>query len=491
MKTFFFLRSTVIIFFYLLPLFFFSNAQRVITLEQALEEAEKNSPTMRQARLQLEQNRQNLVAQRASLKSKFSLGVTPIAYGHQKNFNEHLGEWVTTENTSSMGTFSVVQPVKLTDGTISLQNNLKWQDSYSSYGGNQFKGFSNDLSLRINQPVFTYNRTKMALKELELAYENSQLYYAIQMLSVEKMVTQAFYTVHQAQQDLEISREEYANRKISFDIIQNKVEAGLSAKEEAFQAELDLLTSESNLYNKEVHLENTRDNFKQMLGIPLDVELVVLAEINVKTVKVDLKQAIERGLSSRMELKQRQIDIEEGLFRITEAKAFNEFKGDISVNLGLFGENEKFPKIYETPVNNQDISVSFTIPIYDWGEKKARMKAAQAAQDIRVYNFEDEKINISLDIRKVVRELVNLQNQIIIAKKNEENATRTYDINLEKYKNGDLTSMDLNLVQNQLTQQKQNLTNALIQYKLGLLDLKIQTLYDYEKEIPVVEKLEK
>ena len=465
---------------------FSTQAQRAITLEIALEEAEMNSPSMRKARLQLEQYRQNLLAQRASLKSKFSLALTPIKYGHRRQFYENLGEWITTENTSSMGTFSVVQPIKFTDGTISLQNRLSWQDSYSSLSDNKFQGFSNDLALNINQPIFTYNRTKMSLKELELAYENSQLNYAIMMLSVEKSVTSAFYSVHQSQQDLEISKEEFANRKKSFEIIQNKVEAGLSAKEEAFQAELDLLTSQSNLYNREVSLENTLDNFKQMLGISLDEEVVVLAQINVNPVKVDLKQAIEMGLSSRMELRQRQIDIEEGLFRITETKAINEFKGDVSLNLGLFGENEKFPKIYETPVNNQDISVTFTVPIYDWGEKKARLKAAQAAQDIRIYDFEDEKINISLDIRKVVRELVNLQNQIEIAKKNEENATLTYDINLEKYKNGDLTSMDLNLVQNQLTQQKQNLTNALIQYKLGLLDLKIQTLYDYEKGVNVM-----
>ena len=462
------------------------KAQRVVTLEQAIIEAEQNSPTMRQARLSLEQHSQSLVAQKAALKSRFSLGLTPISYDHQRRFNEDIGEWITAENTSSMGTFSVAQPITATDGTIMLKNSLKWQDSYSSLGGNKFTGFSNDLSVSLNQPIFTYNRTKTALRELELQYENSQLHYAIQMLSVEKYVTMAFYSVHQAQQEFEIGKEEYANRRNSYEIIQNKVEAGLSAKEESFQAELDLLTSQSNLYNQEVNLENRRDNFKQLLGISLDEEIVVLAEVSVSPINVDLKQAIERGLNSRLELRQRQIEIEEGLFRIIETKAFNEFRGAIDLNVGLFGDNEKFPNIYETPVNNQNISLSFTVPIYDWGEKKARLKAAQAAQDSKVFNLEDEKINISLDIRKVVRELVNLQNQIVIARKNEENATLTYEINLEKYKNGDLTSMDLNLVQNQLTLQKQNLTNALIQYKLGLLDLKIQTLYDYENNRAVI-----
>ncbi|MDR2927012.1 MAG: TolC family protein [Cytophagaceae bacterium] len=465
-------------------------AQRVITLEQALEEAEKNSPTMREARLSLEQNHQNLVAQRAALKSKFALNLTPIAYSQGRRFSSDIGEWITTENTSAGGSFSVIQPVAVTDGTVTLQNNFSWQDSYSSFGNsNQFKGFSNNASLRIDQPIFTYNRTKMTVRQLELALENSQIYYATRLLSVEQQVTQAFYTVHQAQMDVEIGNEEYKNRKLSYDIIQNKVEAGLSAKEEAFQAELDLLTSESGLYDKRVNLENQLDNFKQFLGLPLDEDLVALAAINVDTVQVQLQQAIERGLSSRMELRQREIEIEEGLFNITQTKAMNEFKGNIAVNVGLFGEDEKFPSVYDRPVNNQDIAVSLTVPIFDWGENKARRRAAQAAQEIREYNFEDEKVNIALSIRQVVRNLIKLQNQIVIARKNEENATLTYNINLEKYKNGDLTSMDLNLVQNQLTQQKLNLTNALIHYKLELLNLKIQTLYDYEQGAPVVPNL--
>jgi hypothetical protein len=40
--------------------------------------------------------------------------------------------------------------------------------------------------------------------------------------------------------------------------------------------------------------------------------------------------------------------------------------------------------------------------------------------------------------------------------------------------------MDLNLFQNQLSEKKMNLTNSLISYKLELLNLKIQSLWDFE-----------
>ena len=100
-------------------------------------------------------------------------------------------------------------------------------------------------------------------------------------------------------------------------------------------------------------------------------------------------------------------------------------------------------------------------------------------------SFEEERNDIILGVRKVYRNLLNLQNQIGIAQQNVTYAQLTYDLNLEKYKNGDLTGMDLNIYQNQLSEKQLSYTNSLISYKLELLNLKIQTLYDFEKKGPV------
>jgi outer membrane protein len=86
----------------------------------------------------------------------------------------------------------------------------------------------------------------------------------------------------------------------------------------------------------------------------------------------------------------------------------------------------------------------------------------------------------------VVRSLKNLENQIKIQQKTVENAQLAYDINLERYRNGDLTSLDLGIYQTQLSEAKMSLTNAIINYKIELLNLKIQTLYDFEKQLPII-----
>jgi len=456
--------------------------QQGLTLEQALNIAESNSPSMKKTRLNLIRSQENLNAQNAALKSNFSLTLNPFYYSQNREFNDLISKWNSRTTTESYGNFTVSQPIVFTDARLSLTNRFGYKDSYSEYTGITTKGFSNNLSLNLDQPLFTYNRTKLILKELQLSLENAQLNYAIQLLSLEKMVTQYFYNVYQQQQSLDIANQAYQNMQKSYEVSKNKVDAGISAREEMFQAELNLATTKSDFENKQVSLENAKDDFKLLIGMSLYDDILVIPNISVDTVAVNISFAIDQGLANRMELRQREIDIETSQFDLIQTKALNEFKGNLGLSLGLFGDNEKFGDVYDSPTDNETVSLSLTIPLWDWGERKSRIKATEATIETAKITFEEEQNDIILGIRKVYRNLLNLQNQIGIARQSVTNAQLTYDLNLEKYKNGDLTGMDLNIYQNQLSEKQLMLTNSLISYKLELLNLKIQTLYDFEKK---------
>lgn len=460
-------------------------SQQGLTLEQALNTAEMNSPSMKKTRLNLIRSQENLNAQNAALKSQFALTLNPVSYTQSREFNNLISDYNTYNATESFGTFSVMQPIKLTDAKISLTNKFGYTDSYSEYSGTTTKGFNNYLSVRLDQPLFTYNRTKLSLKELELALEDAQLNYAIQLLALERQVAQAFYYVYQQQQRLDISDQAYQNMQKSYEVSKNKVEAGISAREEMFQAELNLATTKSDYENAVVSFENAKDDFKILIGISLFDEIIVIPNIAVDTVNIDIAFAIDQGLANRMELRQREIDIEISQFDLIQTKALNEFKGNLGITFGIFGDNENLENLYENPTDNESVALSFSIPLWDWGERKARIKATEASIETANITLEEEHNNIVLGIRKIYRNLINLVNQIAIARQSVTNAQLTYDLNLEKYKNGDLTGMDLNIFQNQLSEKQLTFTNSLISYKLELLNLKIQTLYDFEKKEPV------
>ena len=464
------------------------SAQTALTLDKAIDIAGVNSPDIQRSLLNLKRYQESLNAQKASLKSQFSLSVNPLTYNNRREFDNRFSQWFTNESIESGGTFRIDQPILFTDGTLSLVNSFGWQKSTSDFQGTsqENKAFTNNLYLSLSQPLFTYNRTKLNLKEIELDYENANISYALQKLNLEKNVTQFFYNVYLAQMSLEIAKDELTNTQKSFDIINNKVDAGLAAKEELYQAELNLATSESTLQNRQVELENAKDSFKKFLGMDLYEDIVVLTKITADSVNVDLEKAVQSGLNSRMELRQREIDIQTSQFQMIRTKANNEFKGDVQLSVGVMGDNENLGNIYDNPTKNPRVALSFNIPLFDWGERKARIKAQEAVIQTQELNLSEEKKQIVLDIRQVYRNLLNQKNQIEIARQNEKNAKLTYEINLERYQNGDLTGMDLNLYQNQLSEKKMAQAQALINYKIEILNLKIQTLYDFVKNKPVI-----
>lgn len=455
-------------------------AQEVLTLEKALEIAFQNSPSLIQSKISLDRSQLNLIAQEASLKSQFSLNVNPFNYSRQNSYDDYNSQWYINQNMSSSASLGITQPIKWTDGTVSLVNDFSWQDASNKTSGKTNTTFRHNLSLRLNQPIFTYNQTKMQLKELEYALENAQLSYALKQLNIEKNVTDQFYSVYQRQKDLTIARDEYQNQKQNYDIIKNKVEAGLVAKEELYQAEVNLASSESTVYSQEISYENVKDNFKLLLGISLDQDIAVVPNTEIIPVEVNPIEAVKHALDQRMEIRQQEITLEQDQFSIIRAKATNEFKGNISATVGMNAFDSNVKNVYDKPTDNEQVGISLSIPIFDWGARKARVKSAELAHESNQISFEEEKKQIILDVRSICRNLPTLLSQIEIRKKSIENAERSYEINLEKYRNGNLTGMELQQYQTQLTSAKQSYTNAIINYKQELLNLKIQTLWDFE-----------
>ena len=487
------LKQTLVLGLLTLSGLYSAHAQEVLTLEKALNTAFEHSPSLIQSKLSLEQRQLNLKAQDASLKSQFSLDVTPFRYTRNNQYDNFNSKWYANETKMSSASFGITQPIKWTDGTISLYNDFSWQDASNRTSGGNNTSFNHNLSLRISQPLFTYNRTKMQLKELEYALENAKISYALQQLSIEKNVTSQFYDVYQKQKDLNISRDEYNNQKQNYDIIKNKVEAGLLAKEELYQAEVNLANSESTVYSKEISFENAKDNFKLLLGMSLDEDIAILFDNNIPTVDVNINDAVKYALDQRMEIRQKQITLEQDVFSIIRTKAESEFKGDLSVRVGMDALAGKVKNMYDKPTDNEEIGVTLTIPIFDWGAKKAKVKSSQLAMESDEISLEEQKKEIVIDVRQIHQHKVGKEDitndivfeielirQIEIKKKSIENAERTYEINLEKYRNGNLTGMDLQQFQNQLTTAKQDYTSAIISYKIELLNLKIQTLWDFE-----------
>ena len=72
-----------------------AQAQIIMTMEQALEYSAEHNPDLINSRMSMERYEQNLIAQKASLKSRFSLNLQPLSYSQSRQFDSRFSDWYT------------------------------------------------------------------------------------------------------------------------------------------------------------------------------------------------------------------------------------------------------------------------------------------------------------------------------------------------------------------------------------------------------------
>jgi outer membrane protein TolC len=142
--------------------------------------------------------------------------------------------------------------------------------------------------------------------------------------------------------------------------------------------------------------------------------------------------------------------------------------------------------VFNRQSHNEGIRVTLSIPIWDWGIRKNNIKSTELSIEESEINLEEAKKDVMIRIRELCRNLPRYLNKIELSRKSIENAEITYKINHEKYLNNTISAMMFRDYQEQLTTARQNHVNAIIDYKMQLLEIKIYTLWDFERNESIV-----
>ena len=111
---------------------------------------------------------------------------------------------------------------------------------------------------------------------------------------------------------------------------------------------------------------------------------------------------------------------------------------------------------------------------------KAQVASAKAALKDNELYLEEQQKQVESSIRNVVRSVEEARSRLEVLEKSQQVAQRSYDISLERFNNGEITSQDLALDNSRLTSAKMAYLSAFITYQLSIADLKRKTLWDFE-----------
>ena len=139
----------------------------------------------------------------------------------------------------------------------------------------------------------------------------------------------------------------------------------------------------------------------------------------------------------------------------------------------------------DRPVN-YGVGVTLSVPLLDWGENKARVRAAEARQRQNYLAKEELERSIETETRNSVAQLNNNLKRLQLLEKNVVIAEKSFAITLQRFSDGDIDSQTLALERNRLNSAYRNHLSAYIAYQLSLADIMRKTLYDFEKDEPLM-----
>ena len=121
--------------------------------------------------------------------------------------------------------------------------------------------------------------------------------------------------------------------------------------------------------------------------------------------------------------------------------------------------------------NNRYLSLTLSVPVWDWGKNSLEVEMAQIDLKGNQLKLENLKESVKKDVIAKIYKLKSLEERINVLSKSVELAEKSYDISLERFKTGNITSFELTQAQLRLTNSKLNRVNTLIDYKIAIAEI--------------------
>ena len=468
-----------------------------LNLQSSIELGKEKSRTMQILQQSLKKASFDLKAATSSFKTHIDLDLVIPQYTETiKQWEDSSGiSFYPVRQNQMNGYLTISQPLP-TDGNLYIRSGAQ---NYVDYYGND-RNAQITTSLGLRQPIeafFGFNSIRLSYKQAKLAYDLSSKQLKREELNLVYEISQAFFNLLSYHERMNIAEMTMNRQKEAHDIAKNKLAAGLIREVEALQMEVDLSDAVNNLDIARVDYSSQLYLYKEVIGIELADSVIIKSDMEYLPITVDPEKAVELAMENRLELKENEIQIELAKMNVKRQKAEGTINGDILLNYNFIGVDKSDLSVpVETSFNNTwqnlqarsgslGVGLTVNIPILDWGENKAKVRAAQATLSQNQLRLTAEKISIERDIRTTVSRLQSSLRRLQLLEKNVIVAEKSFEISRQRYANGDIDSQAMALERERLNNAYISRLESYINYKLLLSDLMRKTFFDFENNAPV------
>jgi len=471
-----------ILFFLFLIFHFFSYGQsQKIKLVEAIKIAQKKSPEYVRAINTYRSGYWRYRNYKADFLPQLSMNATLPAYTNSitRIINDEGQAIFVNQNQSLIDAgLRLEQKVPFTGGAFSINSRI---DRVDRFGGSQDATSYSLVPFSINyfQNSLFYNPYKWQRKIEPLRYEESKRNIIENMEDISLTTCMLYFGLLKAQVTLDIAKKNLSNQDTLLQITKGRFKIGKIAENELLQIELRHLISQNDVTTNTILLKKTSQDLARYLDLDNEsIELEVPEKLGDFVVSLDkAMEEAETNRKSVIQFRRRRLEAEQ---QLAEVKGTNRLQVNLRANFGLNRRSEEYTTLFQDYDQQQNVSLTLGLPIFDWGVTKSRRKMAEADLDLVENDIEQEKQAFEQEILLHTLNWSNQRDFLATSEKAKEIALKRYDITQKRYVLGKITITDLNLAQSEKDKAVVDYLNSLEKFWVDYYTLRRLTLYDFK-----------
>jgi len=455
-----------------------------LTLIEAVQMAQGSSPSAKLASTRLSNRYWSYRSTLADFKPQINLaGTLPLLNRSIEPIVLPDGDEAFISRSlmrNSLGV-SISQDIALTGGTLFANTSLERLDIFSqgpTPGRTSY--LSTPISVGYRQNISGYNALRWTKIIAPLSYEEAQRRYQEDREDLALGGAVRFFAVLAAQLNLEAAQIRKTNADTLLVVSKGRFDVGRIAETELLQIELGALNANTEVEQARVDLQRNAETLRNYLGITEAVSFELEEPSRIPEFSVNADTALYYAKQNRSEIigfRRRLLEAEE---QLVAAKAASGISGDLFLTFGLAQSAPGLSDAYQDPLDNQLLTLGLSVPIADFGKRRARREVAQSNSELEALNVAQERVSLEQNVLLLVRQFDLLRNNISLSKRAFDVSERALDITRKRYLIGKIGITELNLAIQEQNKARVLYANALQRFWIAYYELRLNTLYDFQ-----------
>ncbi|WP_116126320.1 TolC family protein [Lewinella sp. IMCC34183] len=453
-----------------------ARAEQVLIAEQQ----------QRAARLELD-------AFEAGLKPRLDLAATlPNYFRTSTEVTQDDGTIAFREIELNNSSISLIanQRIAATGGLIGLETRLQRTDNFAqdtkSYNGSPVR-------LTFRQPILAFNPWKWDRRLLPLQLQVTDAALQAARADAALDATELFFNLVSADQERRIAETNRSANATLYDIATERYKLGQITRGDLVQLELEQASAEQNLLRAERLVGRASADILQYLGRPYDGQLLQPEAPTATDELIELDIAAARALTllaqrpELLQIRQRVLQAEREADRI---KRDYGPRLDLNASIGLIRNADELEPVYRDPQNERVVSLTFAVPLLDWGERRALNERAQSEIELSRQLGDRRENQLEGQLTQLLDQWATLQEELVLATRIRDLAEERFRISQESYTLGAIPLTDLTFAQQNRDLNTRAYAETLRAYWLTYAGLERLTLWDFINNRPLYESLD-